>query len=127
MLLSKCAVCDSKRSKFMKELEVRRLLNSLGVNTPFRKVITRTVNKSYVEGKGYKDFFNNWIDKNNIVQLSEYSPKPKSLAANVKAELDLSSYQTKTDIKHVTGDDISDFAKKTDSANLKSDFDKFRY
>ena len=59
MLLSKCAVCDSKRSKFMKELEVRRLLNSLGVNTPFRKVITRTVNKSYVEGKGYKDFFNN--------------------------------------------------------------------
>ena len=45
----------------------------------------------------------------------------------MKAESDLSNYLTKTDIKHVTGDDISHFAKKTDSANLKSDFDKFRY
>ena len=30
--------------------------------------------------------------------MSEYFPKPKSLGANVKAELDLSSYATKADL-----------------------------
>ena len=30
MLLSKCTVSDSKKSKFMKEQEVSRLLSSLG-------------------------------------------------------------------------------------------------
>ena len=30
--------------------------------------------------------------------MSEYFPKPKSLGANVKVELDLSSYATKADL-----------------------------
>ena len=30
MLLSKCTVCDSKKSKFMKEQEASKLLSSLG-------------------------------------------------------------------------------------------------
>ena len=33
MLLSKCAVCDSKKSKFSKEQEANGLLSSLGINT----------------------------------------------------------------------------------------------
>ena len=33
MRLSKCAVCDSKTSRFIKEQEASRLLNSLGLNT----------------------------------------------------------------------------------------------
>ena len=66
-----------------------------------------------------------WIDKKDIVQMSEYFPKPKSLGANVKVELDLSNYATKTDLKNATGVDTSDFTKKTDLANLKSDVDKF--
>ena len=33
MLLSKCAVCHSKKSKFIKEQEARRLLSSLGIRT----------------------------------------------------------------------------------------------
>ena len=33
MFLSKCAMCDSKKSKFMKE-EESRLLSSLGVKLP---------------------------------------------------------------------------------------------
>ena len=57
--------------------------------------------------------------------MSEYFPKPKSLGANVKVELDLSNYATKTDLKNATGVDTSDFTKKTDLANLKSDVDKF--
>ena len=56
--------------------------------------------------------------------MSEYFPKPKSLGENVKAELDLSSYATKADLKIATGVDTLDFAKNTDLANLKSDADK---
>ena len=56
--------------------------------------------------------------------MSEFFPKPKSLAANVKVECGLSNYGTKADLKNATGVDTSDFAKKTDLANLKSDVDK---
>ena len=38
MLLWKCDVCDSKKSKFMKEQEASRLLSSLGIKTPLRKI-----------------------------------------------------------------------------------------
>ena len=37
MLLSKCAVCDSKKSRFMKEKEASELLSSLGIGIPLRK------------------------------------------------------------------------------------------
>ena len=33
--------------------------------------------------------------------MSEYFPKPKSLGANAKVELDLSNYATKADLKQV--------------------------
>ena len=35
--------------------------------------------------------------------MSEYFPKPKSLGANMKVELDLSNYATKADFKNATG------------------------
>ena len=38
MLLSKCAVSDSKKSKIMKEQEASGLLNSLGIKTSFSKI-----------------------------------------------------------------------------------------
>ena len=56
--------------------------------------------------------------------MSEYFPELKSFRANVKVELDFSNYATKADLKNATGVDTSDFAKKTDLANLKSDVDK---
>ena len=56
--------------------------------------------------------------------MSEYFLKPKSLEANVKAELDLPNYATKTDLKNATKLDISDFTKKIDLGHLKSDVDK---
>ena len=43
--------------------------------------------------------------------MSEYFPKPKSLGANVKIELDLSNYATKSDLKIAASVDIPDFAK----------------
>ena len=56
--------------------------------------------------------------------MIEYFPKPKSLGANVKVELDFSNYATKVDLKNTTGVDTSDFAKKTVLANLIFDADK---
>ena len=38
MLLSKCAVCDSKKSKFIKEQETSGLLSSLGIKAPLSKI-----------------------------------------------------------------------------------------
>ena len=37
MLSSKCAVCGSKKSKFMKEQEAEELLSNLGIKTPLSK------------------------------------------------------------------------------------------
>ena len=38
MLLSKCKVCDTKKSKFIKEEESGRLLSSLGIKTILSKI-----------------------------------------------------------------------------------------
>ena len=38
MLLSKCLVCNSKKSKFLKEQETRGLLSSLRIRTPFSQI-----------------------------------------------------------------------------------------
>ena len=53
--------------------------------------------------------------------MSEYFPKQKSLGVNVKVELDLSNYATKSDFKNAAGVNTLDFAKTTDLARLKSD------
>ena len=38
MLLSKCAVCDIKKSKLIKQQEASRLLSSLGIKPPSSKI-----------------------------------------------------------------------------------------
>ena len=38
MILSKCKVCDSKKSKFIKEKEAKGLSSSLGINTLLNKI-----------------------------------------------------------------------------------------
>ena len=38
MLLLKCAVCDSKKSKFINEQEASGLLSSLGINAPLSEI-----------------------------------------------------------------------------------------
>ena len=39
------------------------------------------------------------LTKKETVQMTEYFPKPKSLGASVKNELNLSNYATKEDLK----------------------------
>ena len=38
MVLSKCAICCSKKSRFIKTQEAKGLLSNLGVRTPLSKV-----------------------------------------------------------------------------------------
>ena len=38
MILSKCAICGSKKSRFIKNQEAKGLLNNLGLRTPLSKV-----------------------------------------------------------------------------------------
>ena len=38
MLLSKCAICDGIKSRFIKNQELKGLLSNLGVKTPLSKV-----------------------------------------------------------------------------------------
>ena len=38
IILSKCAICGSKKSKFIKEQEAKGLLSNLGLRTPLNKI-----------------------------------------------------------------------------------------
>ena len=91
------------------------------------KVINRKGNNLHVKSKGYNKWlqaFNSWIDKKDIVKMSEYFPERKSSGGRVKVELDLSNYATKADLKNATGVDTSKSAKMVYLSNLKSDIDK---
>ena len=38
MMLSKCAICGSRKSKFIKEQQAKVLLSNLGTRTPLNKI-----------------------------------------------------------------------------------------
>ena len=38
MILSKCAICGSKKSQFIKKQEAKGLLSNLGIRTPLSKI-----------------------------------------------------------------------------------------
>ena len=56
-------------------------------------------------------------------KMSFYPPY-KSSSNNIKVELDLTNYATKTDLKNIIHVDVSSFASKTDLAALKTEVDK---
>ena len=56
--------------------------------------------------------------------MSRYFPQYNNSSGNIKVELDLSDYATKTDLKNVAHVDVSSYALKTNSATLKTEFDK---
>ena len=53
-----------------------------------------------------------------------YYPPYKSSSNNIKVELDLTKYATKTDLSNITHVDTSSFASKTNIAALKSEVNK---
>ena len=57
--------------------------------------------------------------------MSQYFPKPYDpFSGNIKVNIDLSNYATKDDVKYITHVDTSNFALKTNLANLKNEVDK---
>ena len=56
--------------------------------------------------------------------MSQYYLPYRSSSKNIKVELDLANYATKTDLKNITHVDVSRFASKTNLAALKTEVDK---
>ena len=56
--------------------------------------------------------------------MSQYFPPYRSSGRNIKVELDLSSYATKTDLQNGMHVDLSSFASKTNLSSLKTEVDK---
>ena len=56
--------------------------------------------------------------------MRTYYPPYKSSGQNVKVELDLTNYATKSDLKNITHVDVSSYASKTNLSALKSEVDK---
>ena len=55
--------------------------------------------------------------------MSTYYPPYKSSSNNIKGELDLTNYATKTDLKNITHIGVSSFASKTKLLALKTEVD----
>ena len=56
--------------------------------------------------------------------MSTYYPPYRSSSNNIKVELDLANYATKTDLKNVTHVDVSTYVSKTNLTALKTEVDK---
>ena len=56
--------------------------------------------------------------------MSQYYPPYRSSRNNIKVELDLANYATKTDLNNITHVGVSSFASKTNLAALKTKVDK---
>ena len=53
-----------------------------------------------------------------------YFPEPFTNKNKIEVKLDLPDYATKSDLQNATGVDVSQFAKKYNLPNLKSEVDK---
>ena len=62
--------------------------------------------------------------KRRYYEMSTYYPLYESSSNNIKVELHLTNYATKTDLKNITHVDVSSFASKTNLAALKTEVDK---
>ena len=87
------------------------------------KVIKKKDDKLYVKWKGYNNSFNGWIYKRDSVNERIFS-KTEIFSSKCESWIRFIYYTTKADIKNATSVDTSDFARKNDFTNLKSDVDK---
>ena len=57
--------------------------------------------------------------------MSQYFPKPNEpFGGDINVKVDLSNYETKTDLKNVTHVDVSSFVLKSNLESLKTEVDK---
>ena len=118
------AIIDLNGEKIVDSFYEKELQKTNQKEFRIEKVIKRKGNKLYVKWKGYNNSFNSWMDKKRFYKISQYFPPYKSHGRDIKVELDLNNYVTKTDLKNVTHVDVSSFASKTNIASLKTEADK---
>ena len=63
MILSKCAICASKKCRFIKNQEAKGLLSNLGVKTPLSKV------PIMVDTLSWMQFYWMCIKMNEVVKI----------------------------------------------------------
>ena len=68
MVLSKCEVCDSKKSNFIKEQQSTGLLSSLGIKAPLSKI-------SVVGPLLFEEYKMNEIENKYLLEGDKYMPK----------------------------------------------------
>ena len=56
--------------------------------------------------------------------MSQYYPPYRSSSSNIKVELDLANYATKTDLNNITHVNVSSFASKPNLVAFKTEVDK---
>ena len=105
-------ISDLKGEEIVGTFYEKELQKTNPIECRVEKVINRKWDKLHIKWKGYDSSFNSWIDKKDMIYMSEYFPEPKLSGRRVKVELDLCNYATKATLKNATGVDTSDFAKK---------------
>ena len=84
-------------------------------------MIKKKGDKLYVKWKGYDNSFNTWIDKKDIIPLYYYLPNYSEVEEEIVSVS--SNYVTQKEFKNVTKVDTSDFALKTNGAEIKKKVD----
>ena len=75
--------------------------------------------------KDYDNSFNSWIDRKDIVKMSQYFSKPcEPLGGDINVKVDLFSYVTKPNLRKARGTDTYLLALKSNLASQKAGIDK---
>ena len=83
-----CIISDLNEQEIVRTFFQKELQKTNQKKFRIEKVIQRKDNKLYIKWKGYNSLFNSYINKKDIVFISEYFPDPKFLWGKAKAELD---------------------------------------
>ena len=71
-------ISDLKGDEIIRKFYEKELQKTNQKEFRVEKVIKRRGDKLYVKWKEYNNSFNSWIDKKNIIYISEYFPEPIS-------------------------------------------------
>ena len=75
--------------------------------------------------KDYDNSFNSWIDRKDIVKMSQYFFKPfEPLGGDINVKVDLFSYVTKPNLRKTRGTDTYLLALKSNLASQKAGIDQ---
>ena len=74
-----CIISDLNEQEIVRTFFQKELQKTNQKKFRIEKVIQRKGNKLYIKWKGYNSLFNSYINKKDIVFISEYFPDPKFL------------------------------------------------